>query len=144
MNRINDTALLVGRFLFAALFLPAGISKAIGFAAFSTSLAGKGLPYADAWAVAAVAIEVLAPVALILGMAPRSTSLVLIAFVIMATATSHRYWEFADAAVHRTQEVNFYKNGAILGGLLFYFASGAGAWSIAGWRLGRTAEPQVA
>ena len=74
MNRINDVALLVGRLLFAALFLPAGISTAIGFAAFSTSLAGKGLAYADAWAVAAIAIEVLAPIALILGVAPRSTA----------------------------------------------------------------------
>jgi len=144
MNRINDTALLVGRLLFAALFLPAGISKAMGFAAFSASLTAKGLPYADAWAAAAVAIEVLAPIALILGAAPRSTSLVLIAFVIMATATSHRYWEFADAAARRTQEVNFYKNGAILGGLLCYFASGAGRWSISGWRPGRAAEPQTA
>jgi len=144
MNRINDTATLVGRLLFAVLFLPAGISKSMGFAAFSASLAGKGLPYADAWAAVAVAIEVLAPIALILGAAPRSTSLVLIAFVIMATATSHRYWEFADAVARRTQEVNFYKNGAILGGLFFYFVSGAGEWSIAGWRLARTPEPQAA
>jgi putative oxidoreductase len=144
MNRINDLALLVGRLLFAALFLPAGISKAMGFAAFSGSLAAKGMPYADAWAAAAVAIEVLAPIALILGVAPRVTALILIAFVIMATATSHRYWEFAEAAARRPQEVNFFKNGAILGGLLFYLASGAGKWSIAGWRLERTAAPQAA
>lgn len=144
MNRINDTATLVGRLLFAVLFLPAGISKSMGFAAFSASLAAKGLPYADAWAAVAVAIEVLAPIALILGAAPRSTSLVLIAFVIVATATSHRYWEFADAAARRTQEVNFYKNCAILGGLFFYFVSGAGEWSIAGWRFARTGEPQTA
>jgi putative oxidoreductase len=144
MNRINDTALLIGRLLFAALFLPAGIGKAMGFAAFSATLAGKGLPYADAWAAAAVAIEVLAPIALIVGAVPRLTSLILIAFVIMATATSHRYWEFADAAARRGQEVNFYKNGAILGGLLFYLASGAGAWSIAGWRHERTAALQAA
>jgi putative oxidoreductase len=144
MNRINDLALLIGRFLFAALFLPSGIGKAMGFTAFSASLAAKGLPYADAWAAAAVAVEVLAPIALILGAVPRSTSLVLIAFVLIATATSHRFWEFADAAARRGQEINFYKNGAILGGLLFYFASGAGAWSIAGSRLERTAAPQAA
>src|SRR5262249_50053612 len=102
-NHIIDAALLVGRLLFAALFLPRGISKALGCAAFSASLAAKGLPYADAWAAAAVAIEVLAPIALILGAAPRSTSLVLIAFVIMATATSHRFWEYAEAAARRPQ-----------------------------------------
>jgi len=35
----------------------------------------------------------------------------------MATATTHRYWEFADATAHRAQEINFYKNAGILAGL---------------------------
>src|SRR5215510_14874505 len=144
MNRANDAALLVGRLLLAALFLPSGISKAMGFAAFSASLGAKGLPYADAWAVAAIAIEVLGPIALILGVVPRWTALVLIAFVIMATATTHRYWEFTDAAARRAQEINFYKNGGIVAALLFYFVSGAGAWSFAGWRPGHRAQPHPA
>jgi putative oxidoreductase len=144
MQRVNDAALLIGRLLLAALFLPSGISKAMGFAPFAASLAAKGLPYPEAWAAAAVAIEVLGPVTLILGVAPRWTSLALIAFVIMATATTHRYWEFADAAARRAQEINFYKNAGILAGLLFYFVSGPGAWSVAGWRLGRAAQPQPA
>ena len=144
MNRVNDAALLVGRLLLAVLFLPSGISKAMGFTAFSASLAAKGLPYADAWAGAAIAIEVLGPVALILGVAPRWTALALIAFLIMATGTTHRYWEFADAVARRAQEINFYKNAGILAGLLFYFASGAGTWSVAGWRLARSAQPQPA
>jgi putative oxidoreductase len=143
MNRVNDAVLFVGRLLLATLFLPSGINKALGFAAFSASLAAKGLPYADGWAIAAVAIEVLGPIALILGVVPRWTALALIAFVIMATATTHRYWEFADAAARRAQEINFYKNVGIVAGLLFYFVSGAGAWSLAGW-LGRTAQPQAA
>ena len=116
----------------------------MGFATFSASLAAKGLPYAEAWAVVAVAIEVLGPIALILGVAPRWTSLALIAFVIMATAISHRYWEFAEAAARRAQEINFFKNVGILAGLLFYFVSGAGAWSIARWGLDRGAQPQHA
>jgi putative oxidoreductase len=113
MNRMNDVALLVGRLLLAALFLPSGISKAMGFTAFSASLAAKGLPYADAWAAAAIAIQVFGPISLILGIAPRWTSLALIAFVIMATATTHRYWEFADATARRAQDINFYKNAGI-------------------------------
>jgi hypothetical protein len=32
----------------------------------------------------------------------------------MATATTHRYWEFTDATAHRAQEINFYKNAGIL------------------------------
>jgi putative oxidoreductase len=87
---------------------------------------------------------VFGPIALIAGVAPRWTSLALIAFVIMATATTHRYWEFADAAARRAQEINFYKNAGVLAGLLFYFVSGAGAWSVSGWRLGHAVQPQPA
>lgn len=143
MQNVNDATLLLGRLLLAAVFLPSGISKAFGFGAFSASLATKGLPNAEAWAAAAVAIEVLGPIALILGIVPRWTSLALIAFVIMATATTHRYWEFTDAAARRAQEINFYKNGGIVAALLFYFVSGAGAWSFAGWRLGHAAQPHA-
>jgi putative oxidoreductase len=144
MQQVNEAFLLLGRLFLAALFLPSGINKALGFGAFAGSLASKGLPYSEAWAAAAIAIEVLAPVALILGVAPRWTSLALIAFVIMATATTHRYWEFTEPAAHRAQEINFYKNGGIVAALLFYFVSGAGAWSIAGWRLGHGAQPHPA
>lgn len=85
------------------------------------------------WAAAAVAIEVLVPIALILGFAPRWSALLLIAFVIAATVTTHRYWEFADPA-RRAQEINFFKNIGILAGLCFYMVSGPGAWSVSGRR----------
>ncbi len=132
MNPANDALLLLGRLLMAALFLPSGVGKAMNFAPFAASLADKGLPYADAWAAAAVAAEVLGPIALILGVLPSWTALLLIAFVATATGLSHRYWEFADAAARRGQEINFYKNVGVVAGLLFYSVSGAGNWSIAG------------
>jgi uncharacterized membrane protein YphA (DoxX/SURF4 family) len=42
----------------------------------------------------------------------------LLLFVIIATLSSHRYWEFAEAAARRAQDNNFYKNLAIMGGLV--------------------------
>jgi len=129
MERAQDLLLLLGRLLVASLFLPSGISKLSNFASFSASLAGKGLPFPEYWAAAAVAIEVLGPIALVVGLFPRWTTVALVAFVIGATATSHRFWEFQEP-VRRAQEMNFFKNVAILGGLLFYFVSGAGHW---GW-----------
>jgi putative oxidoreductase len=132
MDRVSDALLLVGRLLMAALFLPSGIGKAMNFAPFASSLADNGLPYAEAWAAAAVAIEILGPIALILGLLPSWTALVLVAFVAVASAMSHRYWELAEEAAHRSQEFNFFKNLGIMAGLLFYSQSGAGAWSISG------------
>lgn len=128
-DRTHDAVLLVGRLMMAALFLPGGIEKALGFSAFANSLASKGLPSPEAWAAAAVFIELAAPIALIAGVLPRTTALLLFAFTIMATATSHRYWEYAEPARH-AQEINFFKNIGLLGGMLFYFASGPGAWRL--------------
>lgn len=139
MERVNDTFLLVGRLLMAALFLNAGIPKAIGFitgdqvyAGFLKSVTGSGLPYPEVWALVGIAIEVLAPIALVLGIFPRVSSLFLIAFVIVATAIAHRYWEFAEPMARRSQTSSFFKNVAIIGGLLFYYVSGPGAWALAG------------
>jgi putative oxidoreductase len=142
MDRVNNALLLVGRVLMGALFLPSGISKALNFAPFATSLADKGLPYAEAWAGAAVAIEILGPIALILGLLPTWTALLLIAFVVMASGMSHRYWELAEAAARRNQEINFFKNLGVIAGLLFYFVSGAGGWSVSSWMTSKPAAQE--
>ncbi len=132
MARVDDLALLLGRLLIAALFLPSGISKLMTFSQFAASLGQRGVPYPDVLAGLGVAVEVLGPIALILGIWPRLTALAMIAFVASATLVSHRYWEFTDEAARRAQEINFYKNLGIIGGLLFYFAAGSGAFALRG------------
>jgi putative oxidoreductase len=75
--------------------------------------------------VLGVAAEILGPVELILGVAPRLTALLLIGFTLVASLISHSFWTFADAAQVARQQTQFFKNLAIIGGLLFYFVSGA-------------------
>jgi putative oxidoreductase len=143
MDRVNDTALLIGRLLMALLFLVAGIPKALqGYGGgFAQYLGSQGIPYPEIVGVIAVAVEVLVPVALILGLWPRISALLLIAFVVVATGIGHRFWEFPEAA-YQAQMNNFLKNIAIIGGLLFYYVSGPGAWSLAGRSAGvGAAEP---
>ncbi len=133
MERVNDTFLLVGRLLMASLFLTAGIPKVLqGYGGgFAKYLGMLGVPNPEIVGVVAVAIEVLVPIALILGLWPRISSLLLIAFVIVATVLAHRFWEFPEAQ-QQAQMSSFLKNIAIIGGLLFYYVSGPGAWSMAG------------
>jgi putative oxidoreductase len=135
MERVNDAFLLVGRLLMGALFLTIGGQHALqgyggGFAKYLGSL---GVPSPEIMAVVAAAVEVIGGVGLILGVFPSLTALLLVVFMIVATALAHRYWEYADAQ-YANQMNHFLKNVAILGGLLFYYVSGAGAWSLAGRR----------
>ena len=59
--------------------------------------------------------------------------LISISLMLVATFSSHRYWEFSDVAARRIQESSFYKNMAILGGFGFLFVCSGGRLSLDGW-----------
>jgi putative oxidoreductase len=124
-----STLSLIGRLLLAALFLPAGISKIGGFAGTAGYIASKGLPLPEVGAAIAVAVEILGGLALILGFGTRLAALALALFTLVATFIFHNYWGVpADQAF--VQQLMFYKNIAVVGGLLVLAAHGAGAWSL--------------
>jgi putative oxidoreductase len=81
----------------------------------------------------AVPVEFFGGIALILGLATRYVVIVMILFMLVATFSTHRYWEFTDAAARRAQDSSFYKNMAMLGGFLFLFVVGSGRLSIDAW-----------
>ena len=133
-SRGEDAALLLGRLCVAALFLPSGVNKLLTFSSFAASLGTKGLPYPTVL----VAAEVLGPLALIVGAWARWTAVALVAFTAVTLWIAHRHSGFG-ALLRPRQSVEFYRTLAIIGGLLFYFGSGPGAWS---WRggTGRSAK----
>jgi putative oxidoreductase len=133
LSRTQDGALLLGRLLVAALFLPSGFAHLMGFSGFATFLDLKGVPYPEVAAGVLVAAEFLGPLALIIGLWPRTTAMALIGF---AAAT---LWLTHGPSVLRlitrpVQNGEFFEQLAIVGGLLFYFASGPGAWSRTSFR----------
>lgn len=120
---------LVGRLLLALLFLPAGISKIAGFAGTAGYIASKGLPAPELGVVVAIVMEVGGSLALIAGFKTRIAALALAAFTLVATFVFHNFWGVAaDQAM--VQQLMFYKNIAVVGGLLVLAAYGAGAWSV--------------
>ena len=65
------------------------------------------------------AAQVLAGGALALGKAPRLSALVLIGSLVPTTAAGHAFWSIEDPQARKAQRVQFHKNMALLGGLLF-------------------------
>ena len=128
LNRSQDGALLLGRLLVAALFLPSGFSKLMAFSAFAASLASKGVPYSNVVAGVLVAAEFVGALALVVGLWPRWVALALIAFTV-ATLSMTTGSSIGDLVMRPGRYVEFYERLAIVGGLLFYFASGPGGWS---------------
>jgi putative oxidoreductase len=119
---------LLGRLFVAALFLPSGLNHQMGFSGFATFLDLKGIPYPEIVAGALVAAEFLGPLALIVGLWPRVTALALIGFAAAALWLTHG--PSALRLITRPgQNTEFFEQLAVVGGLLFYFASGPGRWS---------------
>ncbi|MDP2066179.1 MAG: DoxX family protein [Burkholderiaceae bacterium] len=120
---------LIGRVLLAALFLPAGLSKIGGFAGTVGYIGSKGLPMAEVAAVIAILVEVGGGLALIAGLGTRLAALALAVFTLVATFVFHNYWVL-PAETQMVQQLMFFKNIAVVGGLLTLAAWGAGGWSL--------------
>ena len=98
---------------------------------FAASLASRGVPLPLMFAVIGMAVEVVGGILIVSGFRPRVASPPVILFMIVATLISHRYWELANAA-QRGQEIHFFKNISIIGGLLLLSVTGPGRFSIDG------------
>ena len=127
----SDFILLCGRIFIGWIFVRSGYGKIFDIPAYAATFPARGLPTFLAYI--AVPAEFFGGLALMFGFATRYAVLVMVVFMLVATFSSHRYWEFADAAARRAQDSNFYKNIAILGGIFLLFACGAGRLSVDAW-----------
>jgi putative oxidoreductase len=125
----QDVILLLGRLALGAIFVKSGLQKLMALSAFAASLAGRGVPQSEMWAVIGASVEVIGGILVVTGLKTRFASLLMILFVIVATGISHRYWEFAEAA-RRLQESQFFKNLSIIGGFLLLAVTGPGRFSL--------------
>ncbi len=128
-DRMSDTVLLIGRLAMGIIFFQSGFAKLTGLGAFIGSLGNRGVPFPDFWGPVGAISEFLGGTLIILGLGTRYAAALIVLFVIIATAISHRYWEFAEPA-RRLQQGQFYKNLAIIGGALFLFICAAGRFSL--------------
>ncbi len=129
LNSLQNPLALVGRLLLAVLFLPAGIGKLTGFEGTVGYIASKGLPMPSAGAAIALVVEILGGLALIFGFQTRIAALVLAVFTLAASVFFHNYWG-VPAEQAMVQQLMFFKNIAVTGGLLVLAAFGAGGFSL--------------
>jgi len=126
---MNNIFTLIGRLLIAALFLPAGLSKLTGFEGTVGYIASVGLPLPAVGAAIAFVVEIAGSLALIAGFQTRIAAAVLALFTLVATFFFHAFWAAAPEQAF-VQQLMFFKNIAVVGGLLVLVASGAGALSV--------------
>lgn len=135
-SSLQNPLAFVSRLLFAVLFLPAGIGKITGFAGTVGYISSVGLPMPTVAAAVAAVVEVVGSLALVFGFGTRFAALVLAFFTLVASFFFHAYWS-VPADQQMVPQLLFFKNIAVVGGLLALTALGAGAWSVDGQRAAR-------
>jgi putative oxidoreductase len=125
----DDLVLLVGRVAVGVIFLQNSLGQLAALSGFEANLASRGVPLPFVFAVIGVAVQIICGILVLTGLRTREASLMLVLFMIIATALSHRYWELPEAT-RRGQELHFFKNVSIVGGLLLLFVGGPGGLSL--------------
>lgn len=83
--------------------------------------------------------QLLAGAALATGRAPRLSATVLAASLVPTTLAGHRFWEVDDKAERTQQQLHFFKNVSMLGGLVIAAGDTEGKPGVA-WRARRVAK----
>ena len=136
----QDMTALIGRALIALLFIPAGWAKIGGFAGTVGYISSKGLPLPEVAAALTIGAELGLGLLLLVGWQARWAALGLAIFVAVITPIFHNYWAMPEAQ-QMMQKQAFFKNLAIIGGLLVLTALGPGGYSLDGKRTRVTGAP---
>ena len=120
---------VTGRVLVALIFLWSGIGKIGGFAGTAGYMASKGLPMVEVLLVLTIVIEVGGSLMLIVGWKARWAAAVMFLWLVPVTLAMHNFWAVPPAEV-MGQQINFMKNLAIMGAMLFIMAFGAGPYGV--------------
>jgi putative oxidoreductase len=122
---------VAGRTMLALIFLMSALGNKIpNFNVIAQYMGSEGVPAPQVLLAGAIAFLLVGSASLILGYKARLGAGLLFVFLVLATYYFHDFWTFADAGERQQQTIQFMKNLALMGGMLFIVANGAGPWSL--------------
>lgn len=120
---------LTGRALLSLIFIIAGVHKVKTFAAASAYLANQGLMMSDVFLTVMIMIELGGGIFILFGIKARLTAAIIFIYIIPITIFFHQYWNFAGIE-RMTHFHHFFKNIAMMGGMMYIMVHGAGPLSV--------------
>ena len=109
---------ILGRILIGGFFLKSGYNHFKNLSGMAGYAQSKGVPMPKQAVIVTGIMLALGGLGLILGAYVQFSISLLSVFLIITTFMMHRYWEDKDQMARMGNHVNFYKNLALLGGLL--------------------------
>jgi putative oxidoreductase len=119
---------LLGRILFAVIFIMSGLNHLTG--AGVAYAAAAGVPAAGFFVPFAGLLALLGGLSILLGYKVKYGAWLIVIFLIPVSIAMHNFWTVKDPMAAQMQMAMFMKNVSILGGALLLAYFGAGPYSI--------------
>ncbi|HVI49052.1 MAG TPA: DoxX family protein [Chitinophaga sp.] len=119
---------LLGRILFAFIFIMSGLTHAGG--AGKEYAVAAGVPAAGFMVPLAGIISLVGGLSILLGFKAKIGAWLIVIFLIPVTIALHNFWDVKDAMAAQMLMAMFMKNVSILGGALLIAYFGAGPYSL--------------
>jgi putative oxidoreductase len=117
-----DVIVLIGRILFALLFIGSGSAHLMQRKAMTGYAQSRGIPLAYL-AVPATGVQIIVGgLMVLLGVWPDLGALILVAFLLSAAVLMHAFWKETDAQARQLELTMFMKDTALAGAALMLFA----------------------
>ncbi|MDO9352606.1 MAG: DoxX family protein, partial [Solirubrobacteraceae bacterium] len=117
-----DVILVIGRVLFAAIFIASGIAHFRQADAMAGYAAHKGAPGGKAGVLFSGVVFLLGGLSIALGIYPDLGALVIAAALIPVSYFMHAFWKETDPMAAQAENASFMKNVALIGAALVFFA----------------------
>jgi putative oxidoreductase len=129
MNTRVDVLSAAGRILLSLIFILAGFAKFGAPEGTVTQMASHGIPAANMLVWAVIALEIVGGLMLLTGLFTRCVAIAFAIYLVVLAVMFHAYWGL-PADQMRVQRAFFMGHLAMVGGMLYVVAFGAGGWSI--------------
>lgn len=117
-----DLLLIIGRVLFALIFLNSGIGHLAQRDAMTGYAKSKKVPAAGAAVVGSGLLILLGGLGVALGFYADLAALLLVIFLIPTALVMHNFWTISDPMAKMTETVAFFKDLSLAGAALIIFA----------------------
>jgi uncharacterized membrane protein YphA (DoxX/SURF4 family) len=116
-----DLVLIIGRILFALIFINSGIAHFTKSAAMTGYAQYKKVPAAKASVLLSGAVILIGGLAILLGVYADLGALLIALFSIVSAFMMHNFWTIEDATAKQGETASFFKNLALGGAALMLF-----------------------
>ena len=119
---VTEIALIVGRVLFALLFISSGVNHFTQNSAMTTYAKYKKIPMAKIAVYISGLMLVLGGIYIALGFYADLGALLIAIFLIPTAFLMHAFWKESDATVKSNERIAFFKDLSLAGAALIIFA----------------------